>query len=236
MHQHRAVYKLLSDATRQLVITRVMQLLVAAEAANSPPVTLRESTCRVAVLSNLQRQIAWTLSRTRCAQCRCRVVVADRGGISRVQARNFHCIVKLPFHCFPFFLFIVLLFLSCQWHLQLVYICKLFRGLSHIFVDKSLCHYLTNGFCFIDLFLLIMLFSSTNTIAPIVVDTNVRTRTREEWTFHKGGKKSSKLSKARNASKKVGNDWCRRYSSTACFDLCFVFLAIIVSAAFTKEQ
>jgi len=89
----RAVYNLLSDATQQLVMTRVMQLLVAAEAANSPPVTLRESTCRAAVLSNLQRQIAWTLSRTRCAQCRCRVVVPDRGGIpsqggiSWVQAR-----------------------------------------------------------------------------------------------------------------------------------------------------
>ena len=53
-----AVYNLLSDATQQVVMTRVMQLLVAAEAANSPPVTLRESTCRAAVLSNLQRQIA----------------------------------------------------------------------------------------------------------------------------------------------------------------------------------
>jgi len=206
LHQHRAVYNLLSDATRQLVMTRVMQLLVAAEAANSPPVTLRESTCRAAVLSNLQRQFAWTLSRTRCAQCRCRGVLPDRGGISSqggiswVQARNFHFIVKLPIHCFPLFLFIVLLFLRCQWHLQLVYICKLFRGLSHIFVDKPLCHYLTtNGFRFIHFFWLIMLFSSINTIAPIVVDTNLRTRTREDWTFHKGGKKSSKLSKGRNA-------------------------------------
>ena len=58
LHQHRAVYNLLSDATQQLAMTRIMQLLVAAEAANSPPVTLRESTCRAAVLSNLQRQIA----------------------------------------------------------------------------------------------------------------------------------------------------------------------------------
>jgi len=49
----RAVYISLADATQQLVMTRVMQLLVAAEAANSPPVTLRESTCRAAVLSNL---------------------------------------------------------------------------------------------------------------------------------------------------------------------------------------
>ena len=159
MHQHRTVYNLLSDATQKLAMTCVMQILVTAEAANSSPVTLRESTCRAAVLSNLQRQVAWTLSRTRCAQCRCRVVVPDRGGIpsqggiSWVQARNFHFIVKLRIYCFPFFLFIVLLFSSCQWHLQLVYICKLFRGLSHIFVDKPLCCYLTkNGFCFIFLY------------------------------------------------------------------------------------
>jgi len=36
-------------------------------------------------------------------------------------------------------------------------------------------------------------------------NTSLRIRTREEWKFRRRGRKSSKMSKGSNASKKVGN-------------------------------
>jgi len=54
-----------------------------------------------------------------------------------------------------------------------------------------------------------------SSIKPIVVHVSLRTRTEEEWKFHRGGMKSSKMNKERNASKKVGNHcpkfWKPRY-------------------------
>ena len=44
-----------------------------------------------------------------------------------------------------------------------------------------------------------------SSIKTIVVNISLRTRTEEEWKFHMGGMKSSKINKGRNASKKVGN-------------------------------
>jgi len=69
-------------------------------------------------------------------------------------------------------------FFSWHWLFQLVispYVYKLFCGLSHIFVDKLLCHYLTaKSFC--PLALIKLLSSIQKTIVPIVVNTSLRTR------------------------------------------------------------
>jgi len=57
-------------------------------------------------------------------------VVPNQGGISWVQGRNFHIMVKLPIHCKCCTSFSVDI-------LQLVtslHICKSFSGLSHVFV------------------------------------------------------------------------------------------------------
>jgi len=54
--------------------------------------------------------------------------------------------VKLPIHCKC-----CISFQSWHWLFQLVislYICKLFSGLSHVFVDKLQCRFLTSSsFC-----------------------------------------------------------------------------------------
>jgi len=84
----------------------------------------------------------------------CRAVVPNqggippKGGISWIQWRNFHFIVKLHIHCKCW------IFYSWHWLFLLVtslYICKLFCGLSHVFVDKFECHVLpTNSFSYIN--------------------------------------------------------------------------------------
>jgi len=55
-----------------------------------------------------------------------------------------------------------------------------------------------------------MLLALIKTIVPIVVNTSLRTRTGEEWTFHRGGTKRSKMSKGRSASENIGNHWDRQ--------------------------
>ena len=66
------------------------------------------------------------------------------------------------------------------------------------------------------LLLLINLLSSIKTVVPIVVNTSLRIRPGEEWNFQRGGVKNSKMSKIRNASKKVGNHWlkCKNWNQT----------------------
>jgi len=69
--------------------------------------------------------------------------VPPQGGILWVQGRNFHFMVTLPIHCKC-----CISFQSWHWLFQLVtslYICKSFSGLSHVFVDKLQCHYLTSN-------------------------------------------------------------------------------------------
>ena len=88
-----------------------------------------------------------------------------------------------------------------------LHICKLFGGLSQVFVDELWCHYLTNSFCPIVINQVIVV---NKDIVPIVVNTSLRTRTGRNESSIRGGMKSSKMSIGRNASKKVGNHCSRQ--------------------------
>jgi len=106
----------------------------------------------------------------------------EEWGISWVQGRNFHFIVKLPVDCKC-----CTFFKSWHWLFELVIH---FGGLSHFLLTNfSAIIWQT---VFVPL-LLIKLLSSMKTIVPIVVNTNLPTRTREDWKFHRGGMHQKRL-------------------------------------------
>jgi len=119
--------------------------------------------------------------------------IPPQGGISWVQGRNFHFVVKLPTHCE------CCIFLSLQWSFQLYhFICVCYLMDYHTFLLTNFGAMIWQQIVFVP-HLLIKLLSSIKTTAPIVVN-RLRTRTR-------GGMKSSEMSNGRNASKMVGNHW-----------------------------
>jgi len=96
-------------------------------------------------------------------------------------------IVKLPIHCEC-----CISFQSWPWLFQLVislYICKLFSGLSHVFVAKLQCHFSTSSsFCLTFINKVIVVNKDHYSNSSLIL---------------------AKMSKWRNASRRVGDHWIK---------------------------
>jgi len=129
--------------------------------------------------------------------------ISPQGGISWVQGRIFHFIVNYSLQVL-YVIFKLTLALSISY----ITIFARYSVSYHTFLLTNFSAIIWQQIDFVPL-LLIKFLSSIKTVVPIVVNTSVRTRTREERAVHRGGMQSPKMSKGRNASKKVGNHCLR---------------------------